>query len=176
MTQSFHIQNMETVFLLLGGNIGDREEIIRSAIRLLNDKAGTIEQVSSWYETEPWGMSNAKSFFNIAVKINTELSAFQFLDLLLMIEEQLGRTRNPLTSEYESRPIDIDILFWGSKIIQTDRLTIPHPQLQFRKFVLVPLCEIAAEFIHPVFQKTMTTLLNKCPDKLEIVALKPYIL
>lgn len=167
---------METVFLLLGGNIGDREEIIRSAIGMLNITAGTVEQVSSWYETEPWGMLDAKSFLNIAVKMTTGLSAFQFLQVLLKIEEQLGRTRNPLTTEYESRPIDIDILFWGSEIIQTDQLTIPHPQLQFRKFVLAPLCEIAPEFNHPVFQKTMITLLNECPDQLEIVALKPYIL
>lgn len=176
MKQSVHTQNMETVYLLLGGNIGDRRKIISSAIGLLNCNAGTVEQVSSLYETEPWGMSNAKSFLNIAVKLTTVLSVFQFLDELLKIEEQLGRTRNPLTTEYESRPIDIDILFWGSKIIQTDQLTIPHPHLQIRKFVLVPLCEIAAEFIHPVFQKTIALLLDECPDNLEIVALKPYIL
>ena len=167
---------METVYLLLGGNIGDRENIIRSAITLLNSKAGAVEKTSSLYETEPWGMSNAKNFLNIALKLTTDLTAFQLLDLLLKTEEQLGRTRNPLSTEYESRPIDIDILFYGSKIIQTDQLTIPHPHLQIRKFVLVPLSEIAAEFLHPVFQKTIVTLLNECPDNLEIVALKPYIL
>ena len=142
---------METVFLLLGGNIGDRENVIYNAISLIKSNIGTVLQVSSIYETEPWGMLNAKSFLNIAVKLTTELAAFELLDALLKIEEQLGRKRNPAAMEYESRPIDIDIMFYGSCVIQTNQLTIPHPHIQSRKFVLVPLCEIAADFIHPVF-------------------------
>ena len=167
---------MESSFLLLGGNIEDREKTICNAISLINSIAGTVDQVSSLYETEPWGMLNAKKFLNIALKLSTELTAIELLDVLLKIEEQLGRKRNPLITEYESRPIDIDILFYGSTIIQSPRLTIPHPHLQARRFVLVPLCEIAAEFIHPVFQKSILTLLNECQDELETVVLKPYIL
>jgi 2-amino-4-hydroxy-6-hydroxymethyldihydropteridine diphosphokinase len=167
---------METAFLLLGGNIGDREKVIYNAISLIKINVGTVEQVSSLYETEPWGMLNAKSFLNIAVKLTTKLAAFELLDAVLKIEEQLGRKRNAGAIEYESRPIDIDIMFYGSSVIQTTQLTIPHPRIQSRKFVLVPLCEIAAEFIHPVFQKPILTILNECQDKLETVMLKPYIL
>lgn len=166
---------METVYLLLGGNLGDREAVIVKAIALLNRKVGTVNQVSSFFETEPWGMINVQNFLNIALKLSTKLTAFELLHVLLVIEEQLGRKRNPLITEYESRPIDIDILFYGSAVIQSLRLTVPHPRLQERKFVLVPLCEIAPEFIHPVFQKSIFTLLNECQDELDTVAIKPYI-
>ena len=166
---------METVYLLLGGNIGDREAVMIKTIALLKQKAGIVYQVSSFYETEPWGMCNAQNFLNIALKLTTTLTAIALLNVLLEIEEQLGRKRNPLITEYESRPIDIDILFYGTAIIQSSRLTIPHPCLQSRKFVLVPLCEIAPELIHPVFQKSIVTLLNECQDNLETVALKPHI-
>lgn len=166
---------METVYLLLGGNIGDREAVMLKTIALLNRKVGTVNQVSSFYETEPWGMCNVQNFLNIALQLSTELTAFELLNVLLEIEEQLGRKRNPLITEYESRPIDIDILFYGTSVIQSSRLTIPHPRLQSRKFVLVPLCEIAPEFIHPVFQKSIFTLLKECQDNLETVAIKPYI-
>ena len=167
---------MEIAFLLLGGNTGDRENVIYNAISLIKSNVGTVDQVSSLYETEPWGMVNAKSFLNIVIKLTTKLTPFELLDALLKIEKQLGRKRNPVATEYESRPIDIDILFYGSTVIQTTQLIIPHPHIQSRKFVLVPLCEIAAEFIHPVFQKPILTILNECQDKLETVVLKPYIL
>lgn len=166
---------METVYLLLGGNIGDREAVMVKTIALLNQKVGIVLQVSSFYETEPWGMCNVQNFLNIALKLSTRLTALALLNVLLEIEEQLGRKRNPLITDYESRPIDIDILFYGTAIIQSSRLTIPHPCLQARKFVLVPLCEIAPEFIHPVFQQSIITLLNDCQDNLEAVAIKPYI-
>ena len=166
---------METAYLLLGGNCGDRETILRKAMALLNNKTGTIERVSSFFESQPWGMLNVQNFLNIAIKLSTKLTAFNLLDVILLIEEQLGRKRNPLITEYQSRPIDIDILFYGSAIIQSTQLTVPHPRLQLRKFVLVPLCEIAAEFVHPVLEKTILNLLKECPDKLETVVLKPYI-
>jgi 2-amino-4-hydroxy-6-hydroxymethyldihydropteridine diphosphokinase len=167
---------METVYLLLGGNIGDREEIINNAIALLNSKAGTVIQASSFYETEPWGMLNAQFFLNIAIKLSTLLTPTELLKVILSIEENLGRIRNPLSTEYESRPIDIDILFYGTTVIDTTRLVVPHPLLHSRKFVLTPLSEIASDFIHPVFNKSIFTLLKECPDELETVALKPYIL
>ena len=167
---------METAFLILGGNIGDREKIICNAILLISSEAGDVNQVSSFYETEPWGMSNAINFLNVALELSTQLKANELLETLLKIEERLGRKRNPSSTEYESRPIDIDILFYGSNIIQTKQLTIPHQHLHTRKFVLVPLCEIASEFIHPVFQKSIVTLLNECQDKLETVVFKPYTL
>jgi len=165
---------METAFLLLGGNIGDRETVLRNAISRIESNAGTIDQVSALYETEPWEMLNAENFLNIALKITTKLSAIELLDTLLNIEEQSGRKRNQNIAEYESRPLDIDILFYGSKIIQTTQLTIPHPKLHTRRFVLVPLCEIAHDFIHPIYHKTIFTLLSECQDNLKTEVLKPY--
>ena len=165
---------METAFLLLGGNIGDRETVLRNAISRIESNVGTIDQVSAFYETEPWGMLNAENFLNIAVKITTKLSAIELLDALLKIEEQSGRKRNQNIGEYESRPLDIDILFYGSTIIQTTQLNIPHPKLHTRRFVLVPLCEIAHDFIHPIYHKTIFMLLSECQDNLKTEALKPY--
>jgi 2-amino-4-hydroxy-6-hydroxymethyldihydropteridine diphosphokinase len=165
---------METAFLLLGGNIGDRETALRNAISQIESAVGTIDLVSSFYETEPWGMLGAENFLNIALKITTGLSAIELLRALLEIEEQSGRKRNQKKDEYESRPIDIDILFYGSAVVQTTQLNIPHPKLHDRRFVLVPLYEIAADFIHPVLNKSIFTLLKECQDKLETEVLKPY--
>jgi 2-amino-4-hydroxy-6-hydroxymethyldihydropteridine diphosphokinase len=165
---------METAFLLLGGNIGDRETVLRKAISQIESTIGTIELVSSFYETEPWGMVDAENFLNIAVKITTELSAIELLHALLKIEEESGRIRNQNKIEYESRPVDIDILFYGHAVVHTTQLTIPHPKLHDRRFVLVPLCEIAADFIHPVMGKPIFTLLNECQDQLKTEVLKPY--
>ena len=141
----------------------------------MNCIAGTVKAVSSFYETEPWGMLGANNFLNIAVKLITHHDAITFLNIVLSIEEQLGRKHNHLSLKYESRPIDIDILFYGSSVIQTSRLTVPHPRLHERKFVLTPLCEIASDFTHPVFQKTIETLSLECQDQLETTILKAYI-
>jgi len=158
---------MRLLYLILGGNIGDRETILQKAIQYLVDDVGDIFQISSLYETEPWGMTNADCFLNQAVIFKTKLSAFDILDKVLKIEEKLGRKRNSHVIGYEPRPIDIDILFLDSEIIQTSQLIIPHPEIQNRNFVLVPLCEIDKDFIHPVFHETLIDLLNKCNDPLK---------
>jgi 2-amino-4-hydroxy-6-hydroxymethyldihydropteridine diphosphokinase len=163
---------MKLVYLLLGGNIGKREEIIHTALQCLIKDIGEIYQVSSLYESEPWGMKNADIFLNQVVIMKTELSPFDVLEKILKIEDKLGRKRDLLAVGFQPRPIDIDILFLDSDIIQTAQLTIPHPEIQNRKFVLVPLCEIDAGFIHPTLHETIKNLLIKCKDPLKITLFK----
>lgn len=163
---------MKLLYLILGGNTGDREAILQQAIRCLGEDVGEIYQRSSLYETEPWGMENADNFLNQVVILKTKLFAFDILERVLKIEEKLGRVRDSHAIGYQPRPIDIDILFLDSEIIQTSQLTIPHPEIQNRNFVLVPLCEIDKNFMHPVLYETVEDLLNKCNDPLKTTLFK----
>jgi 2-amino-4-hydroxy-6-hydroxymethyldihydropteridine diphosphokinase len=163
---------MKLLYLILGGNTGDRETILQQAIQCLAEDIGEIYQISSLYETEPWGMENADNFLNQVVVLKTELFAFDILDGVLKIEKKLGRVRDLHAIGYQSRPIDIDILFLDSEIIQTSQLTIPHPEIQNRNFVLVPFCEIDKDFMHPVLHETVGNLLNKCNDPLKTTLFK----
>ena len=163
---------MKLLYLLLGGNIGDREATLYSAIQYLSEEIGEICQCSSLYESEPWGMNKADQFLNQVVLLKTEMTAETVLERILRIEERLGRKRDLFSIGYQSRPIDIDILFFDSEIIQTAKLTIPHPEIQNRKFVLVPLCEIAVDFIHPVLHETVENLLITCTDPLNTTRYK----
>ncbi len=163
---------MKLLYLLLGGNIGDREKTLAMAIECLGEDVGEIYQTSSLYETEPWGMDSVDNFLNQVVVMKTGLSSFVILERILAIEEKLGRKRDSKVIGYQSRPIDIDILFIDAEIIQTSRLTIPHPEIQNRKFVLVPLCEINASFVHPILHKTIGNLLINCDDPLNTTLFK----
>ncbi len=152
-----------TAYLLLGSNLGDREAVIRQAIQHISEQIGFIDAQSSVYETEPWGNTNQPGFLNLALKISTGLSAIQMLEKALSIEEQLGRVR---LERWGSRIIDIDIIFYNADVIRIeDRLRIPHPEMQNRKFVLEPLCEIAPEFIHPVLNRSIKELFESLTDK-----------
>lgn len=135
--------------------------------RLLEERCGTILKTSGIYETEPWGFECRESFYNQAVVIETPLSPLELLSTVLQIENELGRTRNP-NQRYSSRSIDIDILFYDSEIIQTENLTIPHPLIRERNFVLIPLNEIVPDFLHPVFKKTVNELLLSSEDTLNV--------
>ena len=117
----------------------------------LNQQVGTITNQSAIYETEPWGFESDDIFWNQVLEISTGLSAEEVLTQTQQIENELGRTRK--ANRYDSRIIDIDILFFGNQIIQTENLVVPHPRIQERKFALVPLCEIVSGLIHPIFQK-----------------------
>lgn len=156
---------MNLVYLLLGGNVGNRVQLLETAIRLLREQAGPITAISGWYETAAWGKKDQPDFLNIAVELQTELDPEQVLDRIQHIEKELGRQRSEVWGQ---RTLDIDILFFNNQQINSPELQVPHPYLQDRRFVLVPLCDIAPELVHPVLQHTVRELLAICPDPLEV--------
>lgn len=162
---------MNVAYLCLGGNIGDREALMKRAIESIEDGVGVILKKSAIYETEAWGVTNQQAYLNQCISVNTTHNSDELIHLLLDIEKQLGRERN-LYHTYEPRTIDIDILFYNDEIIQQEHLTVPHPRLHLRKFVLQPLAEIAADYLHPVFNKPIFSLLNECADSSEVVLYK----
>ena len=153
---------MKIVFLGIGTNLGDREGNLSAALSMITENIGKIVKASSVYESEPWGFHSDDKFLNMVVKVETTLSASGLLGRILMDEVLLGRIR--AGKQYSSRKIDIDILFYDDLILDEESLKIPHPHLHERKFVLIPLCEIAPEFMHPLFKKTVTSLLAECKD------------
>jgi len=157
------MQNNNQDFLLLGSNVEPREATIDMAKSLITKRLGEIMKQSSLYESEPWGFEADTNFLNQVVVINTVLSAFEILDLVKEIEKELGRAHKT-TNVYTSRTIDIDLLYCGNEIIVSDELTIPHFNLHERRFTLIPLVEIASDFVHPAFQENQQFLLDHCKD------------
>ena len=156
-------QNKENfVFLGIGRNLGDRIANLRSAIKLIGERIGIVENISSVYLSEPWGFKHAKYFTNIVAKVRTSLSADETLYAALQIEAELKRTRSG--NGYEGRTMDIDILFFNDEIISTEKLTVPHPLICQRLFVLLPMQEIEPNFVHPQNRKTMQELTEICTD------------
>ncbi len=158
---------MKEVYLGLGSNLGDREKHLSNAVSLLSKECGEVLQCSSIWETEPWGFEAETAFLNMAISIKTQLDVEEFFRVMHSIESRLGRERTG--KGYCSRTIDIDVLFWGSEVINRNGIIIPHPAIQSRLFVLAPLNEIAAEVIHPVSKLSVTEMLNRCNDKSGIV-------
>jgi len=156
---------MNQTYLLIGGNLGNRQKNLENAKELIAAKAGQVGKSSSLYETEAWGMRDQPAFLNQVLVLFTKLDPRQLLSTILDIEHQMGRER---TQKFGPRAIDIDILFYNEAIIDEPGLTIPHPQLHLRKFTLEPLHEIAPAFIHPVLHKSITDLLKECPDPLAV--------
>jgi 2-amino-4-hydroxy-6-hydroxymethyldihydropteridine diphosphokinase len=154
---------MKIVFLGIGTNLGNREKNLELAIAGIGQSIGKVLISSSVFQTEPWGFQSEEDFLNMVVKIETELGPYVLLEKILAIESLMGRVRGP--EHFSSRVIDIDILLYDNIIIDEENLKIPHPLLQERRFVLVPLCEIAAELMHPVLKKTFKELLEECEDK-----------
>ena len=153
---------MQNVFLLTGSNSGNSHSNLMLALDTLSLHVGFINAVSPVYVTEPWGFKADTNFLNQAIKIETELSPEALLRFIHNTEQSMGRKRSG--SGYESRVIDIDILFYGNKVIQTDDLVIPHPLLHKRRFALNPLFDLAPDFEHPVFLKPISQLLTECTD------------
>ena len=155
-----------TAYLLLGGNLGDREGNLKSAVELLNEKIGKVVAVSSLYETAAWGKTDQPAFLNQAVALETNLSALEVLDHALSIEQELGRVRK---DKWGERLIDIDLILFGNEIINIpDKLQVPHPHMQHRKFVMEPLAEIAPDVLHPILGETILAISRSIEDPLEV--------
>ena len=152
---------MSLVYLILGGNRGNRREIISSAIDLVTSKIGPKISVSALFESEPWGFSS-ELFVNQVIAIETDMSPNEILIASQQIEVQLGRVRN--SGGYEPRTIDIDLLYYDSVVLDSPDLTIPHPHIADRRFVLVPLAEIAADYSDPLSGKKVIEMLQECTD------------
>jgi len=155
---------MNQAVLLLGCNIGDRENYLVQAINALKKEVGTITDFSSIYESEPWGFHCETSFLNQVVIAETTISPDQLLVQIQGVERELGRVRSK--EGYESRTMDIDILFYNDLILDTENLKIPHPEIPNRRFALLPLAEILSFKMHPILKKTIKKLLIECDDKL----------
>ena len=154
----------EFSYILLGSNMGDKLTLLNNAIEIIGSRCGKVIKKSSLYESEPWGFDAEQNFINQAICVETELSAHELLRELLSIEIELGRDRSRHYETYVSRPIDLDVIYYGEMINDDRELILPHPRLQLRRFVLEPLCEIAPDFIHPVFKVSNKVLLERCCD------------
>jgi 2-amino-4-hydroxy-6-hydroxymethyldihydropteridine diphosphokinase len=156
---------MPKVYLLLGGNLGDRTLYLQQARENINGQVGPLTRSSKVYETAAWGKTDQPNFLNQVLEVQTELTPEKVLQSINSIEQELGRVRH---EHWGARVIDIDILFYDNLVQQTQRLTIPHPQLHLRRFTLMPLAEIAPDLVHPVLSKSINQLLQECPDELEV--------
>ena len=149
---------MPKLYLSLGSNEGDREMLLRSAIDAIGRLIGPVDGISPLVETEPWGFESPHPFVNAALSVETSLPAMDVLERTQSIERQLGRQHKSTAGRYEDRPIDIDLLLYGDLVLTSERLTLPHPLLSERLFVLEPLAEIAPQILHPTLGKTIQTL------------------
>jgi len=152
---------MSKIYLSIGSNKGNRYSQIKEALKLIREDLGEIISISKIYETKSWGFESEK-FLNLCIAIKSELSPDKLLFSINSIEEKIGRKRD--SKKVNAREIDIDIIFYSNKIVNQEELIIPHPRLELRNFVLVPLSEIASDFVHPILLKSVKELLEYSND------------
>lgn len=158
---------MSGIYLLLGSNLGDRAGHLERAVACLGTRCGRVTARSHVFRTAAWGKTDQPEFLNLAIALETTLLPQHLLNTVLEIEKELGRERH---EKWGTRVIDIDILLYNHQVIRSRDLVLPHPQLENRRFALMPLVEIAADLIHPVLGKTMKELLDACRDELRVEA------
>lgn len=156
---------LTTIYLLLGSNLGDRAGLLQTTVERIGERIGAVTQASALYETAPWGGIEQPAFLNQVLEVSTIMAPEEVLRIILGIEHESGRVRY---ERWGARHLDIDILYFGKTVMDTPRLTVPHPRLHERRFTLVPLAEIAPNFVHPVLEKTNSELLEVCSDKEEV--------
>ena len=159
------------IYLLLGTNLGNRAANLRRAAQRIEEAVGTVIEASSCYETAAWGVTEQPVFYNQVVRIETTLGHEALLRTLQQIEQQLGKVK---VGHWRERLIDLDILYYGNRVVRTPWLTLPHPQLHHRRFTLVPMVELAPQFVHPTLGKTQQELLAACADPLEVREVTSY--
>lgn len=166
-----------TSILLLGSNHTESITYLQRATNAIRESIGLVAAISKIYKSEPWGFESKNWFFNCALKVETSLNAQELLQALKQIEGLLGRTQNQVfdssgTRIYTDRPIDCDILSFNNEIVEDSNLTIPHKELENRKFALLPLRDVAAEWVHPKKNKPISTLINECLDTSFVAPIK----
>lgn len=159
---------MNHILLSLGSNVGDREANLKRAQELLGEEGVVIEQLSPIYETEPYGVAEQGYFLNQVVQVKTEKTPEELLETCLAVENTMGRVRNVKNGP---RLIDVDVVFYRDEVLNTSRLTLPHPGVPERRFILQPLSDLVPGQAHPVLKKTVQQLLDECTDHLIV---RPY--
>jgi len=158
---------MHQVVVLLGGNEGNVQEIFQQCVKEITADEFELKKISKIYQSVAWGYKSENIYLNLALVFSTSLNPLEVLDKLLGIEKKLGRTRS-ISIGYTDRPIDIDLMFYDDLIINSEKLTIPHPRLHYRKFCLVPLNELMPELVHPILNQSLAELLLNCDDPSEV--------
>lgn len=158
------MEKYSSLLLSIGGNLDNSREKFERLWQLVEEKVGKVERLSHYYRSTPWGFASTNTFVNAAAMVRTALSPMQALDATQEIERLLGRTSKSTDGCYHDRPIDIDLIAYDTLVLQNERLTLPHPLMDQRRFVLQPLCDICPNWEHPLLHKKVRTLLAECTD------------